>query len=457
MKLYRYRGIEVAYTEIENHTFRFSDRKSLNDPIEGYVKLYWEGDSIAWEGLFKNYIHSLYVKLIDILLVGGKTSIASSVLLNVDDDNHQLVNALLSIEKAFVESKEVKRIIAFYSKNKIKCSKKELKYLLNCFQKMAFNICADDLISRKILPPETKGKEFSEDSPSMEEVCVGLCALSIKDRWKVLETIGVAWEELTDQMLWKAYSGVDVLRKEWLMVRFQFPKLYVEDLEELIYPENFVVCFSKTSRNSSMWGNYADDHKGICMIFETEEKRNKHYLSINTPYSYSTNGTEYMYKDTEVRPIVYGRHPDHINFFTNMGRVTEKQLARFLINRQQEKSICWNEYFGTREEQWRSIYWERCENRFLKKMDDWKHEEEYRLLLPDCFSVLSNPESRTLQYDFTQLKGVIFGMKVSNDDKYKMIELIKKECEKIKRKDFLFYQSDYSDKTACMEVRKMYI
>lgn len=65
----------------------------------------------------------------------------------------------------------------------------------------------------------------------------------------------------------------------------------------------------------------------------------KHYLSINTPYSYSTNGTEYMYKDAEARSIVYGRHPDHINFFTNMGRVTEKQLARFLINRQQEKHM----------------------------------------------------------------------------------------------------------------------
>lgn len=133
MKLYRFRKFDRACLEIENHTFRFSDRKSLNDPIEGYVKLYWQGDAIAWEGLFGNYIHSLYAKLLDVLVTEENISVENVILLDVNEDNEQFSNALRIIEDAFLNLDEVKSIIAFYSENSIRCSKKELKYLLNCF------------------------------------------------------------------------------------------------------------------------------------------------------------------------------------------------------------------------------------------------------------------------------------------------------------------------------------
>ena len=51
MKLYRYRNIESALAEIEQGTFYFASKEELNDPIEGYVNLYFQGDSPAWEGL----------------------------------------------------------------------------------------------------------------------------------------------------------------------------------------------------------------------------------------------------------------------------------------------------------------------------------------------------------------------------------------------------------------------
>ena len=86
MKLYRFRKFDRACLEIENHTFRFSDRKSLNDPIEGYVKLYWQGDAIAWEGLFRNYINSLYAKLLDVLVTEENISVENVILLDVNED-----------------------------------------------------------------------------------------------------------------------------------------------------------------------------------------------------------------------------------------------------------------------------------------------------------------------------------------------------------------------------------
>ena len=50
MELYHYRSINAAVKEIQSCTFRFAAKEELNDPIEGYVRVYWKGDKQAWEG-----------------------------------------------------------------------------------------------------------------------------------------------------------------------------------------------------------------------------------------------------------------------------------------------------------------------------------------------------------------------------------------------------------------------
>ena len=54
LKLYRYRTIKSALLELENGSFYFAEPNELNDPIEGYLKIFWQGDKPAWEGLTTN-------------------------------------------------------------------------------------------------------------------------------------------------------------------------------------------------------------------------------------------------------------------------------------------------------------------------------------------------------------------------------------------------------------------
>ena len=68
MNLYHYRSVESARKEIECRTFRYADRNELNDPLEGYAQIYWKGDCPAWEGLFRNYICSVYYAVVGIQL-----------------------------------------------------------------------------------------------------------------------------------------------------------------------------------------------------------------------------------------------------------------------------------------------------------------------------------------------------------------------------------------------------
>ena len=71
MKLYRYRTIESALRELDDGAFYFADVKELNDPIEGYAKIFWQGDKPAWEGLLKNFVCSLFYGLQTYLLMAG--------------------------------------------------------------------------------------------------------------------------------------------------------------------------------------------------------------------------------------------------------------------------------------------------------------------------------------------------------------------------------------------------
>ncbi len=83
MELYHYRSVGTALKEITNGTFHYSDKSELNDPIEGYVQLYWQGDRPAWEGLFRNYICSLYHSIVFYLLAAKYEEIEEHAVLRI--------------------------------------------------------------------------------------------------------------------------------------------------------------------------------------------------------------------------------------------------------------------------------------------------------------------------------------------------------------------------------------
>lgn len=72
MKLYRYRTIDSALLELDNGSFYFAAPTELNDPIEGYLKIFWQGDKPAWKGLLKNFVCSFFYGLQTYLLMTGK-------------------------------------------------------------------------------------------------------------------------------------------------------------------------------------------------------------------------------------------------------------------------------------------------------------------------------------------------------------------------------------------------
>lgn len=64
---------------------------------------------------------------------------------------------------------------------------------------------------------------------------------------------------------------------------------------------------------------------------------------------------------------------------------------------------------------------------------------------------------RLWNYDFESLRGIIFGIKTSDDDKLKIIEIVQEKSLEIDRAEFKFYQAFYSPHDGTIQKRELSI
>lgn len=132
MKLYHYRSINSALLEIENGTFHFASKEELNDPLEGFVRVFWQGDKMAWEGLFRHYIYSVARALeLYILKADDETLYHGTLVADVHCyKNNFFEKILLKLGEEFITDTDVQNLAGVYGDNCLKVSEKELQYIL---------------------------------------------------------------------------------------------------------------------------------------------------------------------------------------------------------------------------------------------------------------------------------------------------------------------------------------
>ena len=460
MLLYRYRKVENALIEIEKGTFHFASREKLNDPLEGYVRVFWKGDKAAWEGLFKNYICSTYHAVTMYLLAADKDILFhNTLLLDVHGfDDLPLGEVYKNLGEMFLEDADVQQLSNFYGKAERKVQCDELRLVLQFLHSKVLAMCIKKCIECGTIPEEEGGrllkiyekrkqtiipeKLYQSLSEEAYDSYVVTCLKNAFDDMILYQYIrnGINNDEfLKGTMSCNTEGNEDANQhRKWMIIEVDFPKVYVEQMKELIYPEGFFVCFSGRNDDSAMWGNYANDHKGICLIYETSEeqalkiKKSDRFLSLN------------------VKKVVYGREVIERNFFETFGRLTYPQIEGWLTGSGGVSK--YYEVFRSKEE-WRKKYWDAFEAKNYRKLKDWEHEEEYRIVIDNTFYEYKEPESRNLQYDPKALKGIIFGINTSEYDK---MQIMKKLLErKDVFDDFTFYQAEYDDMNQKIVVREM--
>ena len=478
MHLYRYRSVKSAIRDIENGAFHFATKDELNDPMEGYVNVYWKGDKPAWEGLFRNYACSLLYAITNYLLAKDESVLWEKTLLSDIHafDNVPLGDLLRKVGTDVLADKGFNHIISIYGGKELKCRSEELHLVLQLIHFKAFFTCmkyckesciviekdANRILGRRNMNDliDQILKQISEqESEIMRE---SLASVADNDTIDLLESQmidfglqkpGFAYGEgLSDGEASEEEKNGRQLRN-WMALYIDFPRMYMRQLKNAIYPDVGFVCFSGKNDNSVMWGNYSDNHRGVCLIYDAE-------------YNDSENGKDAGYYNEFgkicPRRVEYGGDIIERNFFETFGRFTLPQIESWLTGTDGSLSKCYDIFKDNDHiNEWRNQYWEAFKVKNFRKMEAWNYEDEYRIFINNSFYELVEDDSDNLKklgmrssnikYDMNLLKGVIFGIMTSEYDKVRILKALDKQgiADRIE-----YYQADFDERSQEVVVRR---
>ena len=451
MKLYRYRTVQSALLELENGSFYFAKPEELNDPLEGYLKIFWQGDKPAWEGLLKNFVCSLFYNLQTYLLMirnfgGGQNNYLQDfqnrvVITNLRQfENSPLNQIFKELSENFLRDIDVKKVVNFYGDENIKCYGRELEFILRTVADAACHLCVKKCKSLGLIQDNFDETFFDVAYEISFEELKSLNNAERKRQIDALENLNLdAMESGLLGLKLNRRNVTDLnyeLKQKILRLKIFFPRIYAEQLKEIMYPNGYVVCFSETPTNSAMWGNYADNHKGICFIYETETLDGRDFINFAT-------------KSLEVKQIKYSAQFIERNFFNTLKHLDFLRADDWLTGKNGVKSCKLDEIEAAGE--YDDVYHEK----FYRKTADWYHEREYRIFLPDKFYRYDDKFARNLKYDLKTLKGIIFGIRTTLDDKLELIQKLVRLLKSVR--DFEFYQAEFDDETQIISVREKFL
>ena len=462
MKFYRFRSMDYLlgdeYQELENQDIYFASPDELNDPMEGFRDIVWSGDKIVWTNLFRNYIYCLHAS--DIVL---RITDASEGL---DVDNIPIPlrwnqPVTLEIEHMFNEVwrrllylPEMEDIIDALSNTNRKIRYGEMEFYFRVIQFVHCAQAEQSNLKHSVIPEYEKHRRLKKISNDIQQALRSLLALAAKPGNSAFEEAintafqqqaAVYYSQKIDRLLKNPNRTGQLEILDQLF--FDFPKKYLAEVENLLWPKWYAACFAKDYYNSSVWGHYGDKHRGACLIFESIKTGESNGLNLYHEAGQGLQAKRFYEVD-------YADKPGEVDFFRSIGQLTGDELKKlWYTDDEGNESECGKHVQPNGATfVWQQSYWDRFYHDITTKTKVWEYEQEYRLILNDVSGEYDDKENRKLIYDFSSLKGIIFGIRTSDENKLRVIEILVDKCKENDLTDFKFYQAYYSPEAG--DIRK---
>jgi hypothetical protein len=126
----------------------------------------------------------------------------------------------------------------------------------------------------------------------------------------------------------ESLQGKDLER----FIFIDYPKYYINSVRGLMFPKWYVSSFCNTYTNSRMWADYADDHKGACLIFKVSQENSGKTIRLYTCHECSgKEGYIYEFHQETLHDIKYSNDYKAINFFQMLGNIPGKMIEAFFL------------------------------------------------------------------------------------------------------------------------------
>lgn len=462
MRVYRFRGIEYLlgekYQELERQSIYFASPDQLNDPMEGFRDIVWKGDKIVWTNFFKHFVYCLCESYSLLKHTGDSKELGADdipILGRWDEiPDPQSKRLFDDFWDRFLNLQKTSEIIEALAKTNRKIRYRELELYLRVIQVVFLtHVLESNSVYESI--SESERLQLTEILTIYREK-VGLILIALPKienlepeeanvRLRKIETF-FSNERVIRQLnnlIFKEKLGENYRLTFFDFLIFDLPKKYLKKIEMLLWPSWYTACFMSNYHNSSVWGNYGDKHEGACLIFESGKIG---HLDSFQLYEMTDKGDGTPKTKIPFVKVRYANKPGEVDFFRSIGRLeTEDLMILWYTDEAGNKSKCGDHLSPDGDTfNWRDGYWASFYRDITTKTKDWEYEQEYRLILEDMLGEFTADKDRTLLYDFNSLKGIIFGIKIADEDRLKIIKIIQDKCEKYNRTDFKFFQAYYS-------------
>ncbi|RQT09837.1 DUF2971 domain-containing protein [Burkholderia contaminans] len=465
--LYRFRSIDRllgSSKELERQEIYFASPEQLNDPLEGRKNIYWQGDLIVWENLFRHYLMCL---LHAYGLVGLRSMEESPEWNEIPlrdpygNAHHPVIKELHDrIFDAFFSNPAVAAYVRSLAASQHRVRQTELGVHLHHLHPIAL-ISIDMIMNQRDGDSETPRK-FETQLADLTKHLLHIASTLDKTPSacngdeNLIDAVYAAQQNAISQMdLIRLYNReINPEEKGRVFIGCDFPMGYLRQLESLMHRPWYAACFMQHCSDSSMWGYYGSSHAGVCLKFKARQIDDRLVLRLRTLNGENSAGRIYSKLDHQFYPVTYDATHVEINFFRTLGSLPIPIANRqWYTDRNGNRSIC-IPYESGGEQEFRDKYWRDFNTAATTKTKAWEPESEYRLVLHSMLFDLTT-EDRKLQYDFDDLDGIIFGIRTSLDDKLKISKVIEDKCKALGRKDFKFYQAQFSRQTGKIEYSPM--
>lgn len=191
-------------------------------------------------------------------------------------------------------------------------------------------------------------------------------------------------------------------------------QIFIEkQLPRALYEEKYIASFSLSATNPTMWGHYADAERGFVVVYSTTDGS----IHVHSPAhlfrgqrpSRKLKGVMELgiYKDEhlKLKEVTYGKRPPKVNAFHRL-------IHKFSYSEMEDYYDVPALIAGDAEEKQEDLIG-------LIKYSDWRYEKEIRAFLPVLGPV--PPDARVLQVGISHIKGVIFGPRMSQRHKARIL------------------------------------
>ncbi|RMB07911.1 Protein of unknown function (DUF2971) [Eilatimonas milleporae] len=440
-------------------TVYFAPPEHLNDPMEGLRQIYWHGDRITWRNLLRHYVICLQNRLFQALSTDDSERLdpqTISVFQTLDNLPTPEARSLCEACIAAVEAGELHTALL----DLLACADRdigfsELQLLLRTVHIDWLGTVYGVFVEHGLAQ---QGQPVSAESSSLVDVLRKFQHLMPQVREQVsddgVEIIHNIRQIMSDQTtLLAAYQHADVLQPKRASLFFEFTTEYLTNLMKLVYPPWYVACFSGRHDNAAMWSYYADNHRGCCLVFRADDTETGRSLLLNGPTGYGSDGISRSVQNLPLEPVRYTAGEQRIEFFTNIGRLPLAPLARNWFQDNHGRTSPLAQHLNEdRQEAWGNAYWENFTPPLLRKLPDWQHEKELRIVLSDILNIRGTDEGRTFTYDYNTLDGIIFGINTNLSDKVRIMHIVNaKLASRSVPEPFKFYQARYNARTERIE------